>query len=253
MAADLRLGPVRPRAVPLLAAVAVGLQLAYPLSAGVIRTRLTVAIVVAFAAAVAVHAVGTRGWRVGGAALAAVAGLGFAAEVAGLHLGVPFGHYAYGAGLGLRLAGVPVVVVLAWTMLAWPAALVARRLAHRFAARVAIGAWALAAWDLYLDPQLVAASGWRWRDPDPHLPGVPDVPLTNYAGWLLVATCVSLTLQWLLRDEPVGADMAPLVLYLWTWLGSAVALAAFLDRPAAAAWGAAGMGLVAVPLLRRLR
>jgi len=241
------------------ALTAVGLQVAYPLAAGAARTRLTVGIVVAFAAAIAAHAIGSRGWRLGGAALAAVAGIGFAAEAAGVHLGVPFGHYAYGAGLGPRLAGVPLVVVLAWTMLAWPAALVARRLACHPAARVAVGAWALAAWDLYLDPQLVAAGGWRWRNPEPHLPGVPDVPLTNYAGWLLVATLVSAALQWLLRDDPdppdhaESADLAPIALYLWTWIGSAVALAAFLDRPGAAAWGAVGMGLVAVPLLRRLR
>jgi len=236
-----------------LAATAVALQLAYPLSNGATRLRLSVVIVAVFAAAVAAHAIGTRGWRVGGAALGVVAGLGFAAEVVGVHRGVPFGHYAYGAGLGPRLAGVPVVVGLAWTMLAWPAALVARRLARRPATRVAVGAWALAAWDLYLDPQLVAAGGWRWRDPDPHLPGEPDVPLTNYAGWLLVATAVSVALQWLLRHDRGGPDLAPLALYLWTWLGSAVALAMFLDRPGAAAWGAAGMGLVAVPLLRRLR
>jgi putative membrane protein len=121
------------------------------------------------------------------------------------------------------------------------------------ALRVAVGAWALASWDLYLDPQLVAAGGWHWRDPTPHLPGVPDVPLTNYAGWLLVATAVSAALQWVLRSDRGGADLAPFALYVWTWLGSAVALAVFLDRPGAAAWGAAGMGLVAVPLLRRLR
>lgn len=239
-----------------LAVVAVGLQLAYPLTTGRTRTRLAVAIVVAFAAAVAVHAVATRG-RAGGKALCAVAAIGFSAEMIGVHLGVPFGHYEYGAGLGPRVAGVPVVVGLAWTMLAWPAALVARRLTAHPAARVAVGAWALAAWDLYLDPQLVAAGGWRWRDPDPHLPGVPDVPLTNYAGWLLVAALVSAAVQWQLRDDERqsadSADLAPLALYAWTWIGSAVALAAFLDRPGAAAWGALGMGTVAGPLLRRLR
>ena len=37
-------------------------------------------------------------------------------------------------------------------------------------------------WDLFLDPQMVAAGHWTWLDPDPALPGVPGVPLTNYAG-----------------------------------------------------------------------
>ena len=72
--------------------------------------------------------------------------------------------------------GVPLVIALAWPMLAWPAALAARRLAHTFAGRVAVGAWGLAAWDVFLDPQMVAAGHWRWLDPSPQLPGVPAVP-----------------------------------------------------------------------------
>jgi putative membrane protein len=118
---------------------------------------------------------------------------------------------------------------------------------------VVVGAWALAAWDLFLDPQLVAAGGWHWTDPDPHLPGVPDVPLTNYGGWLLVALVVSAALQWLLRDDRGGADGVPVALYLWTYVGSVVALAGFLHLAGAAAWGAVGMGLVAVPLAGTLR
>jgi putative membrane protein len=243
----------------LLAVAAVALQIGYPLASGAARDRLIVAIVLAFAAASATHAVLTRGWRVGGSAIAAAASIGFAAEVVGVHSGVPFGEYRYGTTLGPRLLAVPVVVAAAWTMLAWPAALAARRLARGRLARVLVGAWALAAWDLYLDPQMVAAGAWHWRDPGPHLPGVPEVPLSNYAGWLLVALVVSATVQWRLGSNTApapaaaGRDAPALALYLWTWVGSAVALAAFLGHPAAAAWGALGMGAVAVPLLRTLR
>jgi len=239
--------------VPALAALAVALQIAYPLASSGARPGLTVAIVLAFAAASGAHAVITRGRRVGAAAVAIAAAAGFAAEAVGLRTGVPFGQYAYGTVLGPRLAGVPLVVVAAWTMLAWPAALAARRLVRGYPARVLVGAWALAAWDLYLDPQMVAGGAWHWRDPHPHLPGVPDVPLGNYAGWLLVAAALSAALQWLLREDRGGDDAVPLALYGWTWLGSALALAAFLHRPAAAAWGFAAMGLVAAPLLARPR
>ena len=44
----------------------------------------------------------------------------------------------------------------------------------------------LAAWDVFLDPQMVDDGHWRWADPTPGLPGVDGVPLTNFAGWLLV-------------------------------------------------------------------
>ena len=49
-----------------------------------------------------------------------------------------------------------------------------------------VGGVALAAWDLFLDPQMVDAGHWTWAHPDPGLPLVPGVPLTNYAGWLVV-------------------------------------------------------------------
>jgi putative membrane protein len=190
---------------------------------------------------------------VGVAAVGGSALTGFAAEALGVHTGFPFGHYRYGTTLGPTVGGVPLVVGLAWAMLAWPAALVARRLVSRSVTRVVLGGWALASWDLFLDPQLVSAGGWRWLDATPHLPGVPDVPLTNYAGWLLVATVISAGVQWLLRGDPGGRDAVPIALYLWTYVGSVVALAAFLDLRPAAAWGALGMGTVAVPLLRTLR
>lgn len=239
--ADLAVG------TPVLAAV--GLQLAYPLVHGAARDTLTVATVVVVATASITHAGGTAGWR-GLAGCTAAAGIGFAAEIVGVHTGFPFGTYRYTGTLGWQVADVPIIAGLAWAMLAWPGALVARRLAASGVARVAIGGWALASWDLFLDPQMVAAGHWRWADPSPHLPGVPTVPLTNYAGWLLVSTVISLAVQAILRT-PVD-DRWMLGLFLWTYVSSIVGLLAFLHLGGAALWGALGMGLVAVPLVARL-
>ena len=88
--------------------------------------------------------------------------------------------------------------------MAWPAYLVAVRLAagRGRPARVAVGAVALASWDLFLDPQMVDAGHWRWVDPAPALPGVPTVPLTNYAGWLLVALVLMAVLDAVAPAEP---------------------------------------------------
>jgi uncharacterized membrane protein len=238
---------------PSLAALTVLAQILYPLVHGSARDRLTVVIVCLFAAATVAHVWGSWGARAAGLVLAITAGVGFGAEVVGVHTGFPFGHYAYSGTLGARLWGVPVVVGLAWTMFAWPAALVARRVAAGFAARVVVGAWALASWDLFLDPQMVTAGHWRWRDPSPHLPGVGIVPLTNIAGWLLVGALISAALQGLLRSAPVADDRVPIALFAWTYVSSVLALGAFLHLAAAAAWGALGMGLVAVPLAARLR
>jgi putative membrane protein len=53
--------------------------------------------------------------------------------------------------------------------------------------------------------------------------------------------------------RPSTVDAGPSALYLWTYFSSVLALAVFFGLPAAALWGAIGMGTVALPLLRALR
>jgi uncharacterized membrane protein len=228
-------------------------QIAYPLTPVSARGGLTIAIVLLGAAAALAHAAATRGAAIAlVVAVVTIAG-GFGTEVLGVHTGVPFGSYRYSAALGPTLLAVPLAIGPAWAMLAWPAALAARRLGRSFPARVVLGAWALASWDLFLDPQMVAAGNWRWSAPHPHLPGVPAVPLTNYLGWLLVAAVMSLVLQRVLDVRAADAvDSWPLAFYVWTWASSTLALAAFLHLGAAAGWGFVAMGAVAVPVVRSL-
>lgn len=228
-------------------------QVAYPLTPVDARDTLTVTIVLLGAAASLAHAAATRGPRAAVTlGLITVVG-GFLIEVVGVHTDIPFGSYRYSSTLGPALFGVPLAIGPAWAMLAWPAALAARRLCRTFTARVAVGAWAFAAWDLFLDPQMVGAGNWHWLQPDPHLPGVPSVPLTNYLGWLLIAAIVSFVLQRALDVcECADGDEWPLAFYVWTWASSTLALAAFLHLGAAAAWGFLAMGTVAVPLARSL-
>jgi uncharacterized membrane protein len=238
--------------LPVLVGTAVLAQVAYPLVSGRAQDSLTVAIVLLVAASALCHAAITRGRP----ALVVLIGVtvvgGFAVEVLGVHTGVPFGRYEYAGSLGISALGVPLVIAFAWTMLAWPAALAARRLAGSFPARVALGAWALAVWDVFLDPQMVASGHWRWLDPSLHLPGVPTVPLTDYLGWVAVALVMSYALQRVLAGTESSDDRWPLAFYVWTWASSTVALAAFLDLGAAALWGALAMGTVALPLVRSL-
>jgi putative membrane protein len=243
----------RPRSVPALLVLAVvGLQISYPLAHGAARDRLTVLIVTSLAAVCVFHAAWTRGIRTAAGLLVTTAVPGYLVEVLGVQSGVPFGSYSYSGALGARWFGVPPVVGLAWTMLAWPAAIAARRLVRGRGARVLVGAWALASADLFLDPQQVAAGHWAWRFPSPHLPGVAGVPLTNYLGWFAVALVLSAAVQALAGDGDAGGDDSVMIgLYLWLYAGWIVALAGFLHLPAAAGWGALGMGLVAVPLAVR--
>jgi uncharacterized membrane protein len=237
-----------------LAGAVVLAQVAYPLTpAGTARNGLTVATVLLFATASVVHAGLSRGARAAAALLAVAGGGGLLAEAVGVATGVPFGRYSYAGTLGPAVLGVPLVIPLAWVMMAWPAYLVGVRLTRSRPARVAVAAAALASWDLFLDPQMVDAGHWRWADPSPALPGVPAVPLSNYAGWALVALLLMLVLDRTVPSRQSTSDAVPYALYLWTYASSVLALAAFFGLPAAALWGGLGMGAVALPLARSLR
>ena len=236
-----------------LAAATVLAQVAYPLvPQGRGRDVLTILTVVLFALASLTHAWVTRGPRTAVTLLLVAGGVGLVAEAVGVATGFPFGSYAYAGTLGPEVLDVPVVIPLAWTMMAWPAYLVGVRLGRSRLGTVAVGAAALASWDLFLDPQMVDAGHWRWADPSPALPGVPSVPLTNYAGWAVVAVVLMALLAALAPTRP-GRDAVPYALYLWTWASSMLAHAAFFGLPASALWGGLGMGLVAVPLALSLR
>ena len=244
----------------MLAGAVVALQIPYPLVHGHARDALTIATVIVFAAASLWHAAVQHSAAAAAVLLVVFGAGGFAAEVVGVHTAVPFGAYRYTGGLGATVFGVPVVIALAWVMMAWPATCVAARLATRTGMRIVIAAVALAGWDVFLDPQMVDAHHWRWRGAFAHLPGVGNVPLTNFAGWLGVAVLLMALLHgYTARITRVAgggrhSDDRPMIaIWIWTWLSSTLANLAFFHRPAVAAWGLLAMGIVGVPLVTSLR
>ena len=234
-----------------LLAVLVLAQISYPLTTGATRAGLTVATVALGYLLSVGHALLSRGARTAGALVAVATGGGFAIEALGVATGFPFGSYDYSGQLGPKLAGVPLIIPLAWTWMAWPAWLTAVRLTSSRLGRVALAAVGLAAWDLVLDPQMVAEGYWAWRDAAPTLPGLPGIPVSNYLGWLLFAVLLMAALRPLAGptvDCTDGRDAPMFALYLWTYASSVLAHAVFLRLPASAVWGAAGMAVAAVPL-----
>jgi uncharacterized membrane protein len=236
----------------------VGAQVLYPRvppRRQVAATRGIVGLMLATSVAEAIEA---RGARRGAALCASAAAVGFAAEVAGVASGRPFGHYTYSGKLGPRVAGVPLLAAAAWTMMARPAWVVAGLTTRRRATRVPVAAAALAAWDVFLDPRMVREGYWSW-------PGTQsasrtgtgggwrfeDVPASNFAGWLGVAGAIFAV--WAVLDpddDPVRDGDGALALYTWTWIGETVANVAFWGRPRVALAGGAAMGGPALAALR---
>lgn len=220
-----------------------GLQIATPLLHGDTRRWVVIAGALAFFAASTVHALIHRGfpWTLG--FVAVTVGGALAVEALGVRSGWPFGSFSYADTLGVRVAGVPVVVPLAWSAFAYPALLAGRRIGGRYA--VLVGAIALASWDLFWDTAMVADGHWGFDNVTFTVHGVPSVPVSSFAGWFVVALVMMAVLGRLPRDR--STDTLPATLFLCTYLIAVVANATYLHSPAVAVVGGIAMGIVAVP------
>jgi len=129
------------------------------------------------------------------------AGAGFLAEVVGVNTGLLFGAYRYGEGLGLQLAGVPLLLGLLWLLMLEGGASWAQRGGARSRWAVAsIGATLMTAVDGVLEPVAIGAGWWSWEA------GTP--PWTNYASWWGVAFV-------LLLVRPTDRAVAPAPAHLF--------------------------------------
>jgi uncharacterized membrane protein len=204
-------------------------------------------------ASVSFTAIGS-GWpRALGAAAAAFA-LGLTAEWAGTRTGFPFGAYRYTGLLRPAAGTVPLVVPLAWAAMGLPAWAVGATVARSRAGRIAAGAVALTAWDLFLDPQMIRNGFWRWGHPGPY----QGVPLSNFAGWLLVSAALMAVFDGVLRSRSSQlTPRHPGLLTTYTVMGvmETVGFAVIFHRGREVALaGALGMGIpAALAWARRAR
>ena len=218
-------------------AVVMGLaQIAVPLTED--HAVLTTVVVAAFAATTTCLAAAV--WGVRRACLAAVVVVVATTvlERVGTSTGLPFGEYRYTGVLQPTIAGVPLAVTLAWLAMAVPAREVAARLAAPGWRRLGVGALALTAWDVMLDPQMVEEGFWVWADGGPWR----DVPLSNYAGWLVSSLGVLALLDLLL---PAPGRSRPLLgLYTWWAVMQTLGFLVFFGDPLVGLVG----GLCMLPL-----
>jgi len=228
------------------AAITLAGMIATPLAArgGAVRRVMSTVVVTGLFATTSAAA--ARRW---GAPRAAAAATGVAVATAtvehvGTATGRPFGAYAYTGVLRPRVAGVPAIVPLAWFAMAVPA----RETAHAAlgarstpATRIALGAVALTAWDLFLDPQMVGEGYWRWVRAGRYR----GIPFSNYAGWLATSAVVMAALEVALpADEP--ADRALVAEYGVMAAMETLGFAAFFrDRVVAVVGGAAMLPIAA--------
>ena len=243
------------RLSPLLAAGTIGSQILWVLVSGTTRDWFTIAGVVLFFLASLTHSLATQPPAWTATFFAVALGFGWLVEAVGTTTGVPFGDYSYADRLGPALGPVPAVIPLAWAMMGYPCYVVAARATRSRLGRIALAAGLLASWDLFLDPQMVSEGHWSFAAPQPTLPGVPGIPLSNFIGWIIAATVVMVIADVLAGPPPQPPDLwsVPVVLLAWVYCSNILANAVFFGRPAVAVIGAIGMGIPMAVALRGLR
>jgi putative membrane protein len=237
------------RIVPwLIFLVSIGLMIAWVLLTGDDRHPFTIGIVTTTALAVFVWSLRSNGpiWTF--ASFLTIFIFTYLLELIGVNTGIPFGQYEYTDSLGFQLAEVPVVVPLAWYSMAIPTLMIARSLSKRKFIVVMMATIGLTAWDFLLDPWMVAEGHWVWQNPEPSLPGLTGIPITNFIGWLISTFLLFLILDLFPRRRVIPLAL-PIAIYSWQWIGGAFSNLVFLDNSIVAFYVFFAMALLAVPAI----
>mgnify|MGYP000606691175 FL=1 len=126
--------------------------------------------------------------RRGGAGLGLLTGYTYLIEYLGVTTGWPYGSFEYGVSLGPMVDGVPAALPVFFIPLVLNAYLLCLLLlgdrAGSRLARLAVVIPAVVTMDLVLDPAAVSLGFWAYDAGGAFY----DVPLSNFAGWVLSAT-----------------------------------------------------------------
>jgi uncharacterized membrane protein len=154
------------------------------------------------------HSIGKLGRRTALLVFVLSFGISLCSELLGTSTGLPFGPYSYTSLLGYKILGlVPFNIPTSWFYMLYCSLAICGRLlpakddgtSRWWWALVA--AFVLTAWDVSMDPAMVASVHWLWHLPS--LEGMPlwqniligghfyGMPLTNWLGWLLTGIVVS--------------------------------------------------------------
>jgi putative membrane protein len=135
------------------------------------------------------HAGQREGWERALRFLALVFGVSLLFESVGVATGLVYGPYHYTDQLGAKFLGlVPYLIPIAWFMMSYPSYVIAEWLVpsnwkswQRLLAVAAVGGLVMTAWDLVMDPIMVAGGHWVWDVKGAYF----GIPLQNFWGWWL--------------------------------------------------------------------
>lgn len=103
--------------------------------------------------------------------------LGMIAEIVGVATGFPFGTYRYGANLGPKLLGVPLLIGCNWAVLVFIGGAIANRISSNLWIKAIIGGVFMIALDIPMEILAPTFDFWEFT---------PAPPIENYISWFVI-------------------------------------------------------------------
>lgn len=100
---------------------------------------------------------------------------GFAVEYVGVHTGLLFGNYNYGASLGPKIEGIPIIIGINWYCIVLASASVVHSLKTNIIIQAILAGALSTALDYIIEPVAIKLDFWQWHD------GI--IPIWNYICW----------------------------------------------------------------------
>jgi len=112
---------------------------------------------------------------------------GLIIELVGVQSGVLFGEYSYGATLGPKIWGTPLIIGVNWAMLVYGTASISNKLFlnKNILLRAAFAATLMVALDVLIEPVAGYYDFWRWSDAP--INALIVAPIQNYTTWWIAA------------------------------------------------------------------
>jgi len=189
------------------------------------------------------HAGDRLGWKNALLLLVFVFVVSLLFESLGVATGLIYGPYHYTEKLGPKFLGlVPYLIAVAWFMMMYPSFVMAEWLipsswkgAGRLLSLAAIGGLVMMAWDVVMDPIMVAGNYWVWDVQGAFF----GVPLQNYWGWWLTVFTTFVVYLLVTRNRPAAKearfDRLAIIAFMITGYGNVIsAMTGNLGGPALA-------------------
>ncbi len=109
--------------------------------------------------------------------------LGFVVEWVGINTGVLFGDYTYGAVLGPKMGGVPLIIGINWVIVLAGTCSLCDRPGVPSRQKIITAALLATAFDWLIEPVAVKLDYWTWDD--------GHIPFFNYASWAGVSLVIA--------------------------------------------------------------